>query len=220
MSSKVAEALPPSILALFAPRPPLGYKKPIEKGKLPKYQGISQFVDQFVESSTETQETRVITVPETKEEKKVRIAADRASKDVERLAALAETWDPQKDSKVKGDPYKTLFISRLSFETTEQKLKRDFEAYGPVKRMRLVYDVETQKPRGYAFIEFESERDMKAAYKQADGKKIDGRRVLVDVERGRTVRNWKPRKLGGGLGATRAGGDDINQRYSGRYCAT
>lgn len=35
-----------------------------------------------------------------------------------------------------------------------------------------------------------------AAYKHADGKKIDGRRVLVDVERGRTVKGWRPRRLG------------------------
>ncbi len=35
-----------------------------------------------------------------------------------------------------------------------------------------------------------------AAYKHADGKKIDGRRVLVDVERGRTVKGWLPRRLG------------------------
>lgn len=36
-----------------------------------------------------------------------------------------------------------------------------------------------------------------AAYKHADGKKIDGRRIVVDVERGRTVKTWKPRRLGG-----------------------
>lgn len=35
-----------------------------------------------------------------------------------------------------------------------------------------------------------------AAYKHADGKKIDGRRVLVDVERARTVKGWLPRRLG------------------------
>ena len=46
------------------------------------------------------------------------------------------------------------------------------------------------KPRGYAFIEFEHKNDMKTAYKMGDGKKIEGRRVLVDVERGRTVPNW------------------------------
>lgn len=52
------------------------------------------------------------------------------------------------------------------------------------------------KPRGYAFIEYEAKADMKTAYKMADGKKIEGRRVTVDVERGRTVPNWRaPRQL-------------------------
>merc|ERR1712129_118558 len=43
------------------------------------------------------------------------------------------------------------------------------------------------------------------AFQHADGLKLDGRRILVDVERGRTVKTWKPRKLGGGLGKTRSG---------------
>lgn len=41
---------------------------------------------------------------------------------------------------------------------------------------------------------------LSAAYKEADGLYILGKRILVDVERGRTVRGWKPRRLGGGLG--------------------
>jgi U1 small nuclear ribonucleoprotein len=69
--------------------------------------------------------------------------------------------------------------------------------------VKLVYDKFTEKPRGYGFVEFEHERDMKTAYKHADGRKIDGRRILVDVERGRTVKDWKPRKCGGGLGSSR-----------------
>src|SRR3954466_5415086 len=39
-----------------------------------------------------------------------------------------------------------------------------------------------------------------AAYKETDGIRIKDRRVLVDVERGRTTRGWKPRRFGGGLG--------------------
>lgn len=34
------------------------------------------------------------------------------------------------------------------------------------------------------------------AYKKADGMKIDGRRVVVDYERGRTQKSWLPRRLG------------------------
>jgi U1 small nuclear ribonucleoprotein 70kDa len=50
----------------------------------------------------------------------------------------------------------------------------------------------------------------------ADGNKIDGKRVLVDVERARTVKGWLPRRLGGGLGGTRRGGQDVNIKHSGR----
>jgi len=114
------------------------------------------------------------------------------------------------------DPYKTLFVGRLNYDTSDHKLKREFETFGPVRKVRVVQDKEG-KPRGYAFVEFESERDMRHAFKLADGRKIDNRRVVVDVERGRTVRNWKPRRLGGGIGSTRAGGNDVNQKYSGRY---
>ncbi|XP_047320807.1 U1 small nuclear ribonucleoprotein 70 kDa-like [Impatiens glandulifera] len=60
----------------------------------------------------------------------------------------------------------------------------------------------------YAIIEYVHTRDIKAAYKQADGTKIDNRRVPVDVERGRIVPNWKLRRLGGSLGTTRIGDED------------
>lgn len=62
-------------------------------------------------------------------------------------------------------------------------------------KIRVVKDAEG-KHKGYAFIEFEREKDMKAAYKDADGLKIMGRRIVVDVERGRTVKGWKPKRLG------------------------
>lgn len=39
-----------------------------------------------------------------------------------------------------------------------------------------------------------------AAYKDAEGIPIHHKKILVDVERGRTVKGWKPHKLGGGLG--------------------
>ena len=42
----------------------------------------------------------------------------------------------------------------------------------------------------------------------------------MNVERGRTVPNWRPRRLGGGgHGTTRVGGEDINQQFSERKLA-
>lgn len=40
--------------------------------------------------------------------------------------------------------------------------------FSPWRSLRLVSDNEN-KPRGYAFIEYEREQDMKNAYKRADG---------------------------------------------------
>jgi len=88
---------------------------------------------------------------------------------------------------------------------TEKKLKKEFEIYGPVKMVRIIRNKLSEKPRGYAFVEFEHKSDFKTAYKHSDGRKIEGRRVAIDFERGRTVLNWRPRKFGGGLGDTRKG---------------
>lgn len=64
-------------------------------------------------------------------------------------------------------------------------------------------DIQTGKNRGYAFIEFASERDMKDAYKYSNNMYIDGRHLTVDFEKGRTVEGWIPRRFGGGVGKSR-----------------
>jgi U1 small nuclear ribonucleoprotein len=107
--------------------------------------------------------------------------------------------------------YNTLFVGRLAYEVTERKLLREFEAFGAVKDIKLVTvkgdgkekNEREGKSRGYAFIEFEQEDDMKRAYRAADGMRIEGKEIVVDVERGHTVPNWLPRRFGGGLGGTR-----------------
>jgi U1 small nuclear ribonucleoprotein len=44
------------------------------------------------------------------------------------------------------------------------------------------------------------EREADFAISKADGRRIDGRRILVDRELGRTKKSWVPRRLGGGKG--------------------
>uniref|UniRef100_A0A0D9XHC7 RRM domain-containing protein n=1 Tax=Leersia perrieri TaxID=77586 RepID=A0A0D9XHC7_9ORYZ len=205
--------LTPNLLKLFEPRPPLEFKPPVEKRKLPAYTGMSQFVSHFAEPGDPEYAPPVPTC-ETKAEKKDRIRKSKLEQGAAKVAEELEKYDPQSDPNATGDPYKTLFVARLNYETSEHRVKREFEAYGPIKRVRLVTDKETNKPRGYAFIEYMHTRDMKNAYKQADGRKVDNRRVLVDVERGRTVPNWRPRRLGGGLGSSRIGGENAEQKLS------
>lgn len=113
--------------------------------------------------------------------------------------------------------YNTIFVGRLAYEVTDRKLLREFESYGPVKDLKLICDTITGKSKGYAFIEYENEEDMRRAYRAADGMRIEGREIVVDVERGHTVPKWLPRKLGGGLGGTRLGGKMENVRIPGRW---
>ncbi|KAH7520051.1 hypothetical protein FEM48_Zijuj08G0102800 [Ziziphus jujuba var. spinosa] len=204
-----------NLLKLFEPRPPLEFKPPPEKRKCPPLTGVAQFVSKFAEPG-DPEYAPPVQKGETPVERRARIHKLRLEKGAEKAAEELEKYDPANDPNVTGDPYKTLFVARLNYETTESRIRREFDTYGPIKRIRLVTAKDSNKPRGYAFIEYMHTRDMKAAYKQADGKKIEGRRVLVDVERGRTVPNWRPRRLGGGLGTTRVGGEEVNQRYSGR----
>ncbi|XP_033123855.1 U1 small nuclear ribonucleoprotein 70 kDa-like [Anneissia japonica] len=213
----MTQYLPPNLLALFAPRDPIPYLPPVVKlrheSKTSGYTGMANLVNGLFE---DPEDTPPPTRGETRDEKKVRKAKEREDQTAMNLREEIESWDPHNNGSATSDAFKTLFVARINFDTSESKLRREFEAYGPIKMINLVHDKKTGKPRGYAFIEYEHERDMHTAYKYADGKKIDGRRVLVDVERSRTVKGWLPRRLGGGIGGTRRGGPEVNVRHSGR----
>ncbi len=135
----------------------------------------------------------------------------------EHLEPAVAAYNPSEDPNIEGDPLKTLFVARLAPDAlSERKLRREFEEYGPIKRITIIHDKKTGTPRGYAFIEYEDKDDMKEAYKCTDGMRIEGKRVVVDVERGRTVPGWLPRRLGGGRGgearATRLPKDPVKKR--------
>ncbi|KAK2463480.1 hypothetical protein APHAL10511_004566 [Amanita phalloides] len=204
--------LPPNLLKLFAPRPPLPYSRPvgrdIDRVKNKNVTGVGLILSLLRESNTqsliasngenmEEGEEPAFTLAE--EVKRQIRREERRAKKAEEFKIAKETYKPADDPEAIGDPYKTLFISRLHKSATETDLRREFEGYGTIERVRVVRDKKARS-RGYAFIVYERERDMKAAYKESDGLHIMGKRILVDVERGRTVRGWKPRRLGGGLG--------------------
>ena len=56
------------------------------------------------------------------------------------------------------------WINLIFIISSESKLKREFEQYGTVKSIRMVMSTKDTKPRGYAFIEYEHEKDMHCKY--------------------------------------------------------
>ncbi|CAI5757861.1 unnamed protein product [Candida verbasci] len=109
------------------------------------------------------------------------------------------------------DPYKTVFLGRLPYEIENgSELTKYFEKYGPVENIKIIKDLDG-KPRGYGFLIFNSEYDAKSCVSDLckTGLKLNnGKKVLIDFERSRIMRNFNPRRLGGdegGRGYTRTG---------------
>lgn len=129
------------------------------------------------------------------------------------LCSSAGLYDPFGDPKAIGDPYCTIFVGRLSHLTTEDALRKAMSKYGKVKNLRLVRHIVTGASRGYAFVEFETEREMRRAYKDAQHSYIDDSEIIVDYNRQQLMPGWIPRRLGGGLGGRKESGQ---LRFGGR----
>ncbi|KAL2490520.1 U11/U12 small nuclear ribonucleoprotein 35 kDa protein [Abeliophyllum distichum] len=129
------------------------------------------------------------------------------------LCSNAGLYDPFGDPKSIGDPYCTLFVGRLSHLTTEDTLRQAMSRYGRVKNLRLVRHIVTGASRGYGFVEFETEREMRRAYKDAHHTILDDSEIIVDYNRQQLMPGWIPRRLGGGLGGKKESGQ---LRFGGR----
>jgi len=194
--------LPPHLQSLFNPRPPLPFLKVPLKPKCRAYAGLSEYVDLF-EEAPPTDRDKAETGPDGRQ----KTLKTKQLQHMEWQEKALAAWKPSEYT-LPSDPLRTLFVYRLPYDCDERRLRREFEIFGPIKTAVLMKDKEG-KPRGYAFLEYETEKDFKskcyaAAYKHGDGLKINSRRVLVDCERGRVSKDWKPRYLGGGRGNTRA----------------
>ena len=96
---------------------------------------------------------------------------------------------------------KRLYVGNLPYDADEQALRTAFAQDGRlVERVHIVLDRETQRPRGFAFVEMASDGEAQAAIKAMDGVDVDGRALRVNEAEER-----KPRSGGGG-GGDRGGG--------------
>uniref|UniRef100_A0A674GRA7 Transformer-2 protein homolog beta n=1 Tax=Taeniopygia guttata TaxID=59729 RepID=A0A674GRA7_TAEGU len=78
------------------------------------------------------------------------------------------------------DPNCCLGVFGLSLYTTERDLREVFSKYGPIADVSIVYDQQSRRSRGFAFVYFENVEDAKEAKERANGMELDGRRIRVD----------------------------------------
>lgn len=83
---------------------------------------------------------------------------------------------PQQATNQKND----IFVGNLAFNTTEEQLHQAFSEIGRVINVRLVTDVETGKPRGFAFVEFQDAQAALSAIRNMNDYELNGRRLRVN----------------------------------------
>lgn len=107
---------------------------------------------------------------------------------------------------VKSNPRHTIFVGRLHIKTDEKKLEKKFRKFGRILRCRVVRDVITGHSKCYGFIEFNSSSACNDAVREMNRSYIHDCEILVEYECERSLKGWKPRRLGGGFGGKRESG--------------
>ncbi|KAI1828399.1 U1 small nuclear ribonucleoprotein of 70kDa MW N terminal-domain-containing protein [Xylaria intraflava] len=165
----MTDKLPTNLLALFAPRPPLRWlpapDRAPEERKTAKISGLTEYLPAL--SAYKEQDGYVPTESwlQARDRKKL----EKAAQQEKLMAEGPKTYNPADDPNIRGDPFKTLIVARLSYDANESDLEKEFGRFGPIERIRIITDTHAherpnkkKKPhRGYAFVVFEREKDMR-----------------------------------------------------------
>jgi len=101
---------------------------------------------------------------------------------------------------------KNIFVGNLSFNTSEDELRRLFETYGHVDRVSILTDRDTGRSKGFGFVEM-SEEDANKAITGLSGSDLDGRALTVNEAKPMVKRDF------GGGGPRGGGGGGRRDRY-------
>ena len=97
-------------------------------------------------------------------------------------------------------------MGSLSWDTTDEGLKKAFSTFGEVTEAKVITDRDTGRSRGFGFVTFANNEEAKAAIAGMDGKDLDGRTMKVNE-----AQDKGPREGGGGAGG--AGGGQRRSRW-------
>ena len=97
-----------------------------------------------------------------------------------------------------------LYVGGLSYDTTEDELKNHFGGARTVTSASIIMDRETNRSRGFGFVEMSSEEEANKAIEMFNEKDFAGRNLTVNIA------NRKPKEATGREGrsaeAATAGG--------------
>ncbi|OEU14801.1 Pabpn1 Rrm, partial [Fragilariopsis cylindrus CCMP1102] len=76
----------------------------------------------------------------------------------------------------------SVYVGQVDYMTTPEELLGHFEACGTVERVTIVCDKYTGKPKGFAYLEFQTEASVENALK-LEGSEFKGRNLKVTAKR-------------------------------------
>lgn len=86
---------------------------------------------------------------------------------------------------------KKVYVGNMNYATTGEQLQDLFGQYGTVLSVNVITDRETNRPKGFAFVEMEDDGAADAAITSLNNSELDGRNLRVNEANER-----KPRREG------------------------
>jgi len=96
-----------------------------------------------------------------------------------------------------------IYVGNLSYGTDSDSLRQAFEEFGTVESSDVIMDRNTNRSRGFGFVEMPSDEEGKAAIEGLDSKELDSRQINVNEARPRRDDDSRGGGGGGGGGSYR-----------------
>jgi RNA recognition motif-containing protein len=90
---------------------------------------------------------------------------------------------------------KKLYVGGLSYTVTDSQLQALFASHGTVESAKVVMDRDTDRSRGFGFVEMSTQEEAEKAIAALNGTQHEGRSLTVNLSKPREDR---PARSGGG----------------------
>ena len=90
-----------------------------------------------------------------------------------------------------------LFIGSLSFNVNDDQLRELFATVGTVVSATIIMDRDTNRSKGFGFVEMSTDEEAQTAIKELNGKDLEGRAITVNGAKPKEDRPARP-SYGGG----------------------
>ena len=82
-----------------------------------------------------------------------------------------------------------IYIGNMPFSVTDSQLNEMFAKHGNVNSVNIITDKISNRPRGFAFVEMETEEAAQKAIAELNGTQLEGRALVVNQAKPQTERS-------------------------------